>query len=152
MIYFIRCGSAIKIGYTSNSAEKRLADLQPANPCPLTLLCVVDGSTSDEAALHRTFSHLLIHGEWYAATEELLQFIAGVSEAGTLSIERHDTEYLTGKQAAAVLGVTKVTAINMCKDGRLRSKKVSGYKERSEWRIDCASVHEYIVRRKAREN
>jgi hypothetical protein len=73
MIYFIRDAEkkAIKVGYTSKPAGKRLSLLQTGNPSSLTLIGTMDGSKAEEKALHEQFHNLRINGEWFHAAEEL---------------------------------------------------------------------------------
>lgn len=73
MVYFIQAyeNGAIKIGYTTN-LDRRLAALQTATGRPLTLLGTRTGSTQDERALHRKFAEARLDGEWFRASEALL--------------------------------------------------------------------------------
>lgn len=75
-VYFIREGLSgpIKIGLSSQP-EKRLVNLQVANPYLLRVLGTVPGSKADENLLHARFEHLHLQGEWYEAEQELLDFI-----------------------------------------------------------------------------
>lgn len=74
-IYFIQAESGpVKIG-TSASAHSRLTTLQTANHEHLTLLGLMDGGEVEEAAWHRRFSHLRIHGEWFEPGADLLAAI-----------------------------------------------------------------------------
>ncbi len=74
MIYFIRCESFVKIGYSANPA-KRFHQIQCANPHPVKILGVMDGDKSDEASLHGRFSHLKSRLEWFRLAPELQAFI-----------------------------------------------------------------------------
>lgn len=77
VIYFIQAGASgrpIKIGYSANF-HRRIQDLQLAVPDSLEVLGLLEGTVGDEADLHKTFSHLRIHGEWYRADQELLEFV-----------------------------------------------------------------------------
>jgi hypothetical protein len=73
--YFIRRGSdgAIKIG-RSIDPKKRLKQLQTANDETLELIGVL--TTDIESRLHSEFAHLSIAGEWFQASDVLLDFIA----------------------------------------------------------------------------
>jgi hypothetical protein len=73
VVYFIRAGDAIKIGYTTNLAARKRA-LETASAVPLELLASVPGDRSEEARLHREWWHLHIQGEWFRADEELLRY------------------------------------------------------------------------------
>jgi hypothetical protein len=75
VIYFIRCGDAIKIGYSDCNPQGRLKTMQTGNPVKLELLAVTDGSETDEVAYHAHFVDLHIHGEWFRCEPKLLDFI-----------------------------------------------------------------------------
>lgn len=68
LIYFIQSGKsgAVKIGWSSTSAESRLMELQCGNPQKLSLVKTIENKTrSDECAMHKHFKHLHIRGEWF---------------------------------------------------------------------------------------
>jgi len=73
-IYVVCGGSFVKIGYSTNVAE-RLASLQTASPTKLELLATFPGSPRDERQLHERFAGLHSTGEWFRKTPELLAFI-----------------------------------------------------------------------------
>jgi hypothetical protein len=74
VVYFLRAGDAIKIGYTTNLAARKRA-LETASAVPLELLASIPGDRSEETRLHRDWWHLHIRGEWFQADEELLRYI-----------------------------------------------------------------------------
>jgi uncharacterized protein YozE (UPF0346 family) len=78
VVYFVQVGTSgsIKIGYTAGPTEKRLAQLQTANPQPLRLLAEFDGDRDIEAGLHRRFSAHRASGEWFDPHPEIIDFIA----------------------------------------------------------------------------
>lgn len=77
-VYFIRAGSAIKIGWTQSDPRERLRQLQPACPVRMRLIGVIpDQMVADERRLHRQFSRLHLSHEWFEAADEVLAFIAG---------------------------------------------------------------------------
>lgn len=69
-VYFIRLGSRVKIGFSTN-VRSRLADLPHEQ-----VLGVIPGTFADENRLHKQFAHLRTTGEWFRAEPELLEFIA----------------------------------------------------------------------------
>lgn len=81
-VYFVQSGDAIKIG-TSINVRRRLVSLQ--TPYPPILLAVAAGGRTEEQELHRTFRHLHIHGEWFRAEPELLDYIASLDPKPTPS-------------------------------------------------------------------
>lgn len=77
MIYFITDTINIKIGYTKNSIEKRLKQLQTSNSNNLYVLGWIDGDIDFEKKLHRQFgsSRIRSNGEWFKPTEDLIDYI-----------------------------------------------------------------------------
>lgn len=82
-VYFIRAENGpIKIGISGIPAA-RLQSLQTASPVALALMAsyASDNARAVEQMLHRRFAHLRLHGEWFAAGEDLLQFVASIDAA-----------------------------------------------------------------------
>jgi DNA-binding XRE family transcriptional regulator len=78
MIYFIKDGvsDCIKIGYSAkNNIRQRISCLRCGNPNPLEVLKIIPGSMGLEKEIHHKFKHLKKSGEWYAISDELLDFI-----------------------------------------------------------------------------
>ncbi len=74
-VYFIRAGDGpIKIG-TTQRLRGRLAEIQATAPVELRVLLYVPGGLHEERAIHERFRAARLHGEWFRATPELLQFI-----------------------------------------------------------------------------
>lgn len=73
-IYAIECNARIKIGY-SEQPEKRLNKVASDAPFPCVLLGYWPGTVADELDVQSKFQSIRVHGEWFAATEELLNFI-----------------------------------------------------------------------------
>jgi len=83
VVYFIKAGNVVKIGIAAN-ADKRLRELQTANPHRLELLGTITGGRSKEMELHERFHHLRLSGEWFTASAELLEYVAAlISMQGT---------------------------------------------------------------------
>ena len=61
----------VKIGYTGNKPEARLAALQTGCPAPLTLIAYIDGSPELERDFHNTFADLRMTGEWFCVAHKL---------------------------------------------------------------------------------
>lgn len=73
MIYFVLsgCKKYIKIGCTDNLGL-RMKQLQTANPLPLKVLFIMEGSYQTEANLHQIFDKLRIKGgEWFSLKHDL---------------------------------------------------------------------------------
>lgn len=76
MIYFVSAETRgdIKIGTTIRLSQ-RLKQLEKECGRTLSVLGVLPGSYAEEHALHAKFSHLLVDGEWFRWTPELMDFI-----------------------------------------------------------------------------
>ncbi len=81
-VYFVQLGlnGPIKVGVAS-SIRDRCANLQTGSPYPVYLRgYIVDGTEETEAAIHKTFRHLRMRGEWFRPGKDLLQYIASAWE------------------------------------------------------------------------
>lgn len=65
MIYFIKAGEFVKIGYCAADPKARRAQLQVGNPVDLRLIAIKEGDMAEEAVWHRRFAHLRVRGEWF---------------------------------------------------------------------------------------
>lgn len=76
VVYFAQAGPGgpIKIGIAKDHV-RRFDSLQTGCPVRLTLLGYVPGDKSDEGTLHRLFSPLRIHGEWFALAEPIIVWL-----------------------------------------------------------------------------
>lgn len=79
MIYFIRNGEYIKIGVADNPWS-RLTSFQIGNPSELELLAVAPGSFEEESVYHNMLHRYHKRGEWYQATEPVLELVQSVRE------------------------------------------------------------------------
>ncbi len=73
-LYFIKCGDYVKIG-TSRSVKDRIDQLQTGNPQEIEVLAVFEEQAFREYAIHKTFVHLNIRGEWFRYTEEIENYL-----------------------------------------------------------------------------
>lgn len=83
MIYFIRDGNYVKIGYTQDNERlhKRLDSLQCGNPRPLSLIALSrHGGPRTERALHTALSPWWIGGEWFEYGPVMRKIIAKTQE------------------------------------------------------------------------
>lgn len=65
----------IKIGKTTTAVSERIRLLQTGSPDKLKLLGICFGAGWCELTLHRKFSQYRLHGEWFSAEPEILEFI-----------------------------------------------------------------------------
>lgn len=73
-VYFIDGGELLKIGTAKNVSE-RLRNLQVGSPVKLRLIKKIDGGRKEEKKIHKIFSDLKTHGEWFVKTPALLDYI-----------------------------------------------------------------------------
>ena len=76
MIYFIKDGEHIKIGFSKNP-DKRFIDIQVSSPRKLKLLGIIKGGRGLEQMIHSKFNHLRVQGEWFKSAPEILNFMKG---------------------------------------------------------------------------
>lgn len=90
-VYFIQAGGPagpIKIGVALD-VTNRIRTLQVANHLELRLLAVIQGAKHGaEQQLHARFSADRIRGEWFRASEDLIDYIKGV-DPSEIDRERH---------------------------------------------------------------
>lgn len=77
-IYFIQgdVTKRIKIGYTSNAVNMRLANLQTGCTEKLVLLLCIPGTLEEEKSLHEKFASHRLDGEWFECGKVVVDFIA----------------------------------------------------------------------------
>ena len=69
----------MKIGYSMRGRETRLRACQTGSPVKLELAATIYGTRFDEQALHRRFEYLRAHGEWFAFSGELQDYVEGLA-------------------------------------------------------------------------
>ncbi len=79
-VYFIQSGETgpFKIGWSQN-VERRLAELQVANPSQLFLRGMVPGTMESEQEFHRRFQEAHVTGEWFQNSVELRDFVESLA-------------------------------------------------------------------------
>jgi hypothetical protein len=77
VVYFIQSvdGGPIKIGIAMSPLE-RLGQIQNMSPVKLRILKTSRGGQRLEKELHRQFAADRLHGEWFAPTKQLLDYIS----------------------------------------------------------------------------
>lgn len=73
LVYFVRLGNRVKIGFTTNLAA-RMAAIPHEE-----ILGVMPGSLRDEKRCHAAFAHLRTTGEWFEDAPDLRAFIADIA-------------------------------------------------------------------------
>lgn len=74
MIYFIKQGDYVKIGFT-NRFKTRLNQLQVSSPIKLEVLGIIEGDKTNEKYMHDKFKHISTNGEWFMYCDELKSYI-----------------------------------------------------------------------------
>lgn len=74
-IYFVRCDSRIKIGYTTNWAG-RFRILKTSCPHPVSVVARMPAKRLLETLLHQYFGDVRAHGEWFKDEGEAGSLIA----------------------------------------------------------------------------
>lgn len=77
-IYFFRCRTFIKIGWTTDMAHRRRS-IQCSNPDEIVLAGVMLGGEREELALHRALRSLYHRGEWFRDQAPLTDLITLIS-------------------------------------------------------------------------
>lgn len=77
VVYFLQAEGIpfVKIGHSTISATRRMANLQTGCPMPLKVLADCPGDIETEQRIHHRFSHLRERGEWFRLEPELQDFI-----------------------------------------------------------------------------
>lgn len=72
LVYYLRFGDRVKIGYTTNLPERLKAIPHDE------VLATEPGTIQDERARHIAFADLRVTGEWFRFEEPLVSHIAGL--------------------------------------------------------------------------
>lgn len=76
-VYVIGFDGYVKIGFTGNPIEFRLAGLQTGCPAKLHVYAMIPGTLKDERDLLKRFSEFKTYGEWFRREGSLLSWIEG---------------------------------------------------------------------------
>lgn len=82
-VYFLKVGSAVKIGYSVRPLS-RLDDLKTGVPLSIDTFVCVRGSQAHERMLHRLFARSRQEGEWFEFAPEIAHVMARAAAYGTL--------------------------------------------------------------------
>jgi hypothetical protein len=74
VIYFIETQGMVKIGH-SVDPQKRFTMLATGCPSRCTLIGVAEGGRAEERALHKQFSDLHSHGEWFRFERPINEYL-----------------------------------------------------------------------------
>jgi hypothetical protein len=124
VVYFVRCGSLIKIG-EAKSLRSHLSQLQTDDPCEIWLIGIIP--EGDEKEIHNRFRQFRFRGEWFLGAPVICKFVDenGWSDARPLSRVRAESgeqpalivtsrqPFLDGAQALLARGYDPATPYNM---------------------------------------
>jgi DNA-binding XRE family transcriptional regulator len=126
MIYFIKQGDYVKIGFT-NRFKNRLNQLQVSSPIKLEVLAIIEGEKTNEKNMQEKFKHISTNGEWFMYCDELKSYIDlldnslmwkygyldnKVSPIGLIKQTRLELN-LSMEELAEKLGLTKQAVLDM---------------------------------------
>lgn len=75
LVYFMRFGDRVKIGFTTNLKNRSQAIPHDE------VMATMPGTMRDEKALHARFAKHRIHHEWFDLAPEVADFIASIKRA-----------------------------------------------------------------------
>lgn len=78
IVYFLRAGDFVKIGKATGNPMSRIAALKTGCPFKIDVIAYIPGGITEERELHRKFSHIKSHGEWFRADPALLEHIESI--------------------------------------------------------------------------
>lgn len=100
MIYLIKSGNALKIGYTSN-IKTRIVNYKTHN-LDLELLYTKEGSRSDEKKLHSLCNEYKIENEWFKYNNEVIEIFNNFICTGIKSKSKFRTKSFNNNQKQLV--------------------------------------------------
>lgn len=81
MIYFVKSGRFVKIGYAADVAS-RIKSVLTNNPHEVKLLATFEGGRTMESRLHRLFADERYAREWFHYGSRLKRFLRNASARG----------------------------------------------------------------------
>jgi hypothetical protein len=142
--YFIQSenGGNIKIGRTSQDPLKRLANLQTGSPTKLRIVGLIKGDKEEE--LHKRFDQYRVHGEWFSASDCLLDYIEEQCSKDLSILLITNKEKLNGR-VVEPKNVTRKLSIPISSDDDLDFKHYFTYSNEDDIDliIDSLETHDY---------
>jgi hypothetical protein len=89
-VYFLRAGDTIKIGF-SQKPFARWSELSTGISGRMTAFVAVTGTTLDERILHKRFADFRLRGEWFEASEPVLEAMGKAASQGIRASHRSPT-------------------------------------------------------------
>ena len=163
-VYFLLCKpegtrGRIKIGWTDAPKARQLA-IERQCPYPVTMLATIPGSRQDERAIHTKLASGRCFGEWFQASDELLDFIEAAASSGAsplAPLPGKTTQYSTGVEMRRELARMVRACVEPCPAGekqidqQKRAAKLLGVTFGQAWRMWCGrgspSLYLHVKRR-----
>ena len=127
MIYFVRQGRYVKIGFTDNP-KKRISTIQVSVPTKIEMMLLIEGGRKLEKELHDRFHKQRTNGEWFLIDEDIDNYLAEMEDFDLkwnygfgdpiknelMPVRRHRIDCcLTLEQLGEKLGVTRQGALRL---------------------------------------
>lgn len=122
LIYFIRCGKFIKIGFSKNPAT-RLKELQTANPNKLVLVATMPGNLQTELSLHEIYKNKRVRGEWFKYEGMLKRSIMAINNAESPEV----TDVRSFERAGLHLGARQARNRKLKRGNSNLAKRIEGH-------------------------
>ncbi|MBD9635442.1 GIY-YIG nuclease family protein [Ensifer sp. ENS07] len=126
-IYAVESGGRVKIGF-SEKPDRRFHKIASDAPFPCTLLGYWPGTVADELDIHAKFNAVRVHGEWFAATTDLLVFVSAHVVPMSKTVEPKGCEPAASVIAkfSSVKELAKAADVSIHAVGRWRTPKEKG--------------------------
>ena len=107
-VYAIECCGRVKLGF-SGRPDLRLNKISSDAPFPCAMLGFWPGTIADEQELHQRFADVRAHGEWFALTLVLRNFISEkVGPAQAAETVAFDAPEIDLRKARQQLGLSQI--------------------------------------------
>lgn len=95
-VYFLCSDNKIKIGYTKNSIDKRIKQLNTGSSNEIYKLGWIEGDKEKEKELHIKFSAYRIrsNSEWFLGEQEIIDYINNVNQEPNVFIDIVDNKII----------------------------------------------------------
>ena len=102
IVYFLRCGDFVKVGYASD-APSRVRHIRVSNPYPVDLIAWARGGRDEEARIHAIIKNHRHKGEWFRVAEQLMVIVEAASDTASWIGVLHGPKLSRLEMASVVL-------------------------------------------------
>jgi hypothetical protein len=99
-VYFLWAGDHVKIGWSKNPFNGRVADLKTSTPYEIRSVVAVPGTLYQEQKLHIALDAWRCNGEWFAASPQVLRAMNRSLSCGEPDVGLHCPLHFTGRQSS----------------------------------------------------